>query len=162
MWNCFFQTQSATHPVREDCLWPSGWPDWAGNRSRTHIFAPASGSSCHARCNSTDGHAAVHQQWTPKSGSAIHHPLWPSYRGPDRRSPRSTEGKGEWCHLGMLLKEYHAYDLLVFQTCMHFFRLLNTKEDFLIFLFFTDFIPLFHSFSRCQPGSESRGLQFSR
>ena len=59
-----------------------------GNQSWRELLVVAPGSRCYAGCNSTDGDAAVHLEWSSSSCCPLHNPLRPLDWGPHRRSKR--------------------------------------------------------------------------
>lgn len=89
------QARQASHSVREDRVRSLGQPRGAGDWSRPHLSPPASRPRGHARCNSSDGNASVHQQWSAQGGGPLHHPLRSSDRGSDWRGWGPAEGEGE-------------------------------------------------------------------
>lgn len=91
------QAWPSPHLVREDCIWPPGWPRQAGDRARQDLPAPAAGSRGHAGCHCSDGNAAVHQQRAAQSGRAFHHPLRSPHRSSVRWWKGSSKGQGDCC-----------------------------------------------------------------
>ncbi|KAF4080734.1 hypothetical protein AMELA_G00174640 [Ameiurus melas] len=88
------RTEPPPHSVGEDRVRTPGRPGGSGDRERPYVPASASGPRGHAGRHGADGHAAVHQQRPAQSIRALHHPLRPPDRGPERRSPGPAEGHG--------------------------------------------------------------------